>query len=103
VFIDLRKHLWKMVRNFEPNWQLALLLATVALELARQGLGTRVGAARLFFLVSPSPRMTLVVVLVTVVAVATPIKIWNSARIEHRLQEQAQLLLAAKIEGLKST
>jgi two-component system LytT family sensor kinase len=46
--------------------------------------------------------MTLVVVLVTVVGVATPIKIWNSARIEHRLQEQAQLLLAAKIEALKS-
>jgi two-component system LytT family sensor kinase len=34
--------------------------------------------------------------------VATPIKIWNSARIEHRLQEQGQLLLAAKIEALKS-
>ena len=31
-----------------------------------------------------------------------PIKIWNSARIEHRLQEQEKLLLAAKIESLKS-
>jgi two-component system LytT family sensor kinase len=35
-------------------------------------------------------------------AVATPIKIWNSARIEHRVQEQEKLLLAAKIEALKS-
>ena len=102
VFVDLRKHVWKMLRNFEPNWQLALLLATVALELLRQALGTRFGAERLFYLGSPSPWMTLVVVLVTVVAVATPIKIWNSARVEHRLQEQAQLLLAAKIEALKS-
>ena len=33
-------------------------------------------------------------------AVATPIKIWNNARIEHRLQEQEKLLLAAKIEAL---
>ena len=40
--------------------------------------------------------------LATVLAVATPIKIWNSARIEHRLQEQEKLLLAAKIEALKS-
>jgi two-component system LytT family sensor kinase len=32
--------------------------------------------------------------------VATPIKIWNNARIEHRLQEQEKLLLAAKIEAL---
>jgi two-component system LytT family sensor kinase len=103
VFVDLRKHIWQMIRKFEPNWQLILLLATVALELLRQALGTRFGEERLFFLGSPSsPWMTLIVVLVTVVAVATPIKIWNSARIEHRLQEQAQLLLAAKIEALKS-
>ena len=103
VFVDLRKHVWQMIRRFEPNWQLILLLATVALELLRQTLGTRFGEERLFFLGSPSsPWMTLLVVLVTVVAVATPIKIWNSARIEHRLQEQAQLLLAAKIEALKS-
>jgi two-component system, LytTR family, sensor kinase len=34
--------------------------------------------------------------------VATPIKIWNNARIEHRLQEQEKLLLAAKIEALAS-
>ena len=102
VVIDLRKHLWKMVRNLEPNWQLAILLSTVALERLRQALGARFGAERLFYLGSPSPWMTLVVVLVTVVGVATPIKIWNSARIEHRLQEQEQLLLAAKIEALKS-
>ena len=102
VVIDLRKHLWKMVRKLEPNWQLAILLSTVALELLRQALGARFGAERLFYLGSPSPWMTLVVVLVTVVGVATPIKIWNSARIEHRLQEQEQLLLAAKIEALKS-
>jgi two-component system LytT family sensor kinase len=46
--------------------------------------------------------MIALVVLATVLAVATPIKIWNSARIEHRLQEQEKLLLAAKIEALKS-
>jgi two-component system LytT family sensor kinase len=38
----------------------------------------------------------------TVLAVATPIKIWNSARIEHRLEEQEKLLLAAKIDALAS-
>jgi two-component system, LytTR family, sensor kinase len=40
------------------------------------------------------------ILLATVLAVATPIKIWNNARIEHRLQEQEKLLLAAKIEAL---
>ena len=41
-----------------------------------------------------------IIVFATVLAVATPIKIWNNARIEHRLQEQEKLLLAAKLEAL---
>ena len=102
VFIDLHKHLWQMVRKLEPNWQLVLLLAPVALELLRQALGIRFGAGRLFYLGSTSVAMTTLVILATVLAVATPIKIWNSARIEHRLQEQEKLLLSAKIEALKS-
>jgi two-component system, LytTR family, sensor kinase len=102
VFVDLGKHLWQTVRKAEINWQLVLLLAPVALELLRQALGTRFGAHRLFYLDSHSPWMTLLVVLASVLAVATPIKIWNSARIEHRLQEQEKLLLAAKVEALKS-
>ena len=102
VFIDLRKHVWHMVRKLEPNWHLVLLVAPVGLELLRQALGGRFGAHRLFYLGSPSPWMTGLVVLATVLAVATPIKIWNTARIEHRLQEQENLLLAAKIEALKS-
>jgi two-component system LytT family sensor kinase len=79
-----------------------LLVAPIALELLRQALGMRFGVHRLFFLDSLTPWMTLLVVLSSVLAVATPIKIWNSARIEHRLQEQEKLLLAAKIEALKS-
>src|SRR5438067_67756 len=49
-----------------------------------------------------SPWMLFVVVMATVLCVATPIKIWNNARIEHRLQEQEKLLLAAKIEALSN-
>ena len=102
VFIDLRRHLWLMVRRLETNWQLVLLLAPVGLEILRQTLGIRFGATRLFYLGSTSPWMTALVVLATVLGVATPIKIWNSARIEHRVQEQEKLLLAAKVEALKS-
>src|SRR5687768_9378617 len=76
VFVDLHKHVWHMVRKFEPNWQLVLLLAPVALELLRQALGVRFGADRLFYLGSSSVGMTLLVILATVLAVATPIKIW---------------------------
>jgi two-component system LytT family sensor kinase len=112
VFLDLPKHLYKMIRNLEPMWQVILLLAPVALELLRQMLGFRFRilnqatgeliAYRLFYLDPPSTWMLILVVLATVLCVATPIKIWNSARVEHRLQEQEKLLLAAKIESLKS-
>ena len=41
-------------------------------------------------------------VLTTVLCVATPIKIWNNARIEHRLEEQDKVLLTARVEALAS-
>ena len=81
-----------------------LLLAPIGLELLRQALGARWSAHHRLFYLPPSrePRRgrSCVVLLATVLAVATPIKIWNNARIEHRLQEQEKLLLAAKIEAL---
>src|SRR5204863_332890 len=55
---------------------------------------------RLFMLMPTSIRSTVFVLLATVLCVATPIKIWNNARIEHRLHEQDKLLLAAKLEAL---
>ena len=83
------------------RWQVTLLLAPVALELLRQTLGARY-PVRLFHLGSSSLSIMVLVVLATVLCVATPIKIWNNARIEHRLQEQEKLLLAAKVEALAS-
>ena len=102
VLIDLPKHVWHMVRKLEPSWPLVLLAAPIALETLRQILGGRFGVHRLFYLGSDSSWLTALVALASVLAVATPIKIWNTARIEHRLQEQETLLLAAKIEALKS-
>ncbi len=111
VFMDLHKHLWYMIRKVGVSWQLVLVLAAVALELLRESLGVRFGTQAIFYLGSligntnilvNSPWMMALIVLSTVLAVATPIRIWNTARIEHRLQEQEKLLLAAKIEALKS-
>jgi two-component system LytT family sensor kinase len=46
--------------------------------------------------------MLILVVLATVLAVAFPIKIWNSARIEHRLRSRRSCCSRAKIESLQS-
>jgi two-component system LytT family sensor kinase len=96
-----------MVRNLKVDWAVILLLAPVALELLRQTLGWRFNepnTTRLFYLhiENTSPGMMFLVVLATVLGVATPIKIWNNARIEHRLEEQEKLLLTARVEALAS-
>ena len=82
------------------DWQVILLLAPVALELLRQLLGHRFGAHRLFYLAPTSALVLGLIVLATVLCVAAPIKIWNNARIEHRLQEQETLLMAARLSAL---
>ncbi len=112
VFTGLHRRAWKMMRSLEVDWQVVLLLAPIGLALLRQALGSRWAAiplgpevsapGRLFYLPYSSPWTLTAILLATVLAVATPIKIWNNARIEHRLQEQEKLLFAAKLEALAS-
>jgi two-component system LytT family sensor kinase len=104
-FTDLHRNVWKLVRRFEIEWVVILLAAPIGLEIVRQTLGRHFGEARIFYLSAPesSPHWLLaLVILATVLSVAIPIKIWNSARIEHRLQEQEKLLMAARVEALAS-
>jgi two-component system, LytTR family, sensor kinase len=103
VFTTIHRRAWQMLRSLQVDWQVVLLLAPIALELLRQALAWRWNDHhRLFYLPPGSIGMLVAVLLATVLCVATPIKIWNNARIEHRLQEQEKLLLAAKIEALAS-
>ena len=99
-FIDLHRHAWLMIR-FKLDWLMILVMAPVGLELLRQALGARFGN-HLFYLDPPNVWLGALVVLATVLSVAIPIKIWNTARIEHRLQEQEKLLMSAKVEALAS-
>jgi two-component system LytT family sensor kinase len=101
VFTRLPKRAWQMLRLYQIDWQVVLLFAPVGLELLRQGLGARWSVqARLFYLAPESVWTLTAILLATVLGVATPIKIWNNARIEHRLEEQEKLLLAAKVDAL---
>ncbi|HXG89953.1 MAG TPA: histidine kinase [Vicinamibacterales bacterium] len=102
VFFSLPRDVWRMLRSFAIEWQVALLVVPIGLEAIRQAVGVRFGEERLFYFEAPSFWLTVMVYVATVLTVSIPIKIWNNARIEHRLQEQEKLLLAAKIEALKS-
>src|SRR5206468_9881245 len=101
VFLSLPRRAWQMVRTLQVDWQVVLLLAPIGLELLRLGIGGKY-PAHLFTFYPTSGWTVFAVPLATVLCVATPIKIWNNARIEHRLQEQEKLLLAAKLEALAS-
>ena len=105
VFTSILRRAWGMLRGLQIDWQVMLVLAPIALELLRQALGSRWQEHnRLFYLyqVPGSPWTLAIVLLATVLAVAIPIKIWNNARIEHRVEEQEKLLMAARIEALAS-
>jgi two-component system, LytTR family, sensor kinase len=110
-FTDLHRNVWRLLRRFQIDWVVILLAAPVGLELLRQTLGHSYGEYRIFYLAPPSEAaltngqrawLGALVVLATVLCVAIPIKIWNAARIEHRLQEQEKLLMAARVEALAS-
>ena len=101
-FTDLHRNVWRLVRRFQIDWVVILLAAPIGLEITRQAVGARFGVHRIFYLAPPAPWLSAMVILATVLCVAIPIKIWNSARIEHRLQEQEKLLMAARVEALAS-
>jgi two-component system LytT family sensor kinase len=101
VFTDLHRYAWRLLRRFQIDWQMILITPPILLELVRQALGHR-WPGRLFVFLANDPLMTALAVLETTLCVAIPIKIWNSARIEHKLQEQEKLLMTARIEALAS-
>jgi two-component system LytT family sensor kinase len=104
-FTDLHRKVWRLVSRFQIEWVVILLAAPIALEILRQFLGSKFNPpdhARIFYLAAPRLWLYALVILTTVLCVAIPIKIWNSARIEHRLQEQEKLLMAARVEALAS-
>jgi two-component system LytT family sensor kinase len=102
-FTDLHRNVWRLVRRFQIDWVVILLAAPIGLEIVRQGLGQSFHTPqRIFYDAPPNSWLMVLAILSTVLCVAIPIKIWNSARIEHRLQEQEKLLMAARLQALSS-
>jgi two-component system LytT family sensor kinase len=102
-FIDLSVYRWvrRNLRHPRIDWQTAFFLIIIALQAAR--LETQYAAPKwLWVLYLPSPAATLFVFAATVATIAIPIKIWNNARIEMKLEEQEKLLLEARMDALQS-
>ena len=104
-FIDLSIYRWmkRILRYPRIDWQTAFFLIIVALQAGR--LELRYAMPRALFAndpTTPAPVALLALFAFMVATVAIPIKIWNNARIEMKLEEQERLLLEARLDALQS-
>jgi two-component system LytT family sensor kinase len=107
-FLDMSVYRWlkRNLRHPRIDWQTAFFLIIVALEAARMEL--QIAAPKSLFALGPADLPTpmplaLMLVLAGVIAtVSIPIKIWNLARIEMKLEEQERLLLETRLDALQS-
>jgi two-component system LytT family sensor kinase len=99
VLADLPRYAWRLFRRFEIDWQVVLLAAPMALQLLQQIIAAR-WPTRIYALQPEGTFQTVMVYLGTILCISAPIKIWNDARIEHRVREQEKLLMKARIDAL---
>src|SRR5215831_4726437 len=104
-FIDLS--LYRSIRQrFKAptlDWQVLFALICVILEMTRMMVGNLAAKQKwLFYLDSPHPWTKVLIVVGTLIGVGLPIRIWNSTRIERKLEEQERLLLQARMDALIS-
>jgi two-component system, LytTR family, sensor kinase len=102
-FIDLGVYRWikRNLRHPRIEWQTAFFLMIIALEAARLELQWAM-PKRIWVLSLSSPWALLAVFATVVATIGIPIKLWNNARIEMKLEEQEKLLLEARLDALQS-
>ena len=107
-FFDMSIYRWlkRNLRHPRIDWQTAFFLIIVALEAARMEL--QIAAPKKLFALGPSdlpapmPLALLLVLAWVIATVSLPIKIWNLARIEMKLEDQERLLLESRLDALQS-
>jgi two-component system, LytTR family, sensor kinase len=102
LFLSIPSWLWRMVRYGKANWAMLPLFACAALEVGLIALGRGVRPTWIFSIQTGNPGYMLLVVLSSVMCVATAVKIWNNTRIEMNLEQNQQHLLKARMDALTS-
>lgn len=89
-FIDLSlyRSIRQKFRHPAIDWQLLFALLCVILEILRMMVG-QLAHGKLFYLYSPHFWSNSLIVLVTLIGVGLPIRIWSTTRIERRLQNRS--------------
>jgi two-component system LytT family sensor kinase len=108
-FIDLS--IYRMIRRNLPtprlfDWQVMFFVTIVALRFVQTELSRFLPHAT-FTLESLSPEslnpwVWIAIYATSIIAIGTELKIWNSVRIQIKLEEQERLLLQARMEALQN-
>ncbi len=102
-FMDMSVYRWlkRNLRRPRIDWQTAFFLIVLALQAGRIELAYAM-KKQLFAIYLTTPVAILAVFATVIATISIPIKIWNNARIEMKLEEQEKLLLVARLDALQS-
>jgi two-component system LytT family sensor kinase len=101
-FVDLSIYRWVRRNLRKPRFdrQVLLLVLIVGLEICRDWLAS-LDPHRLFALTTQNWLIRIAVWACAAMVVGIPLKIWNTIRIELKLEEQKRLLLEARLDALQ--
>jgi two-component system LytT family sensor kinase len=104
TFLGVPRYLWRWARGreLERHWEMLALAGCVALEWGREALGAAVHGKWLFYFAVERRWAAVAQVFASMIAVAGPIKIWNTIRVEANLEEHQQMLLRARMDALSN-
>ncbi len=102
-FIDLGVYRWarRVLRHPFGDWQTNFFLLVLVLQFLHLEAAARL-PGKMFALSSTHWPTLLAIYAVTIAVVAIPLKIWNNARIEIKLEEQERLLLQTRMDALQT-
>ena len=103
-FIDLSIYRW--IRRNLPrprlfDWQIMFFVTIAVLRFMHTQL-SRVLPSATYSLESPNPWVEAAIYATSLMVIGTQLKIWNSVRIQIKLEEQERLLLQARMEALQN-
>jgi two-component system LytT family sensor kinase len=103
-FVDLSIYRW--IRRNLPTphpfeWQTMFFVTIVGLRFVQTEL-SRFAPGRTFSLESPTLWVEVLIYATSVTVIGTELKIWNSVRIQIKLEEQERLLLHSRMEALQN-
>ena len=100
--IDLSLYRWvtRNLRRPQLDRQILLLVLITVMQFGTSMLARRY-PTRFFELHSPDWLVELAICACAPVVVGIPLKIWNSIRIERKLEEQSRLLMEARLDALQ--